>query len=655
MPDVFISYSRDNQPVAELIANSLMAEGLDVWWDGVLRAGDAYDEVIEEKLRRAGAVVVVWSKTSTKSKWVRAEATVGERHSTIVPALIEECDVPIRFELMQTANLCNWSGDRDDRNWRGLVADIRSALEAKASPKITENDNADNAPTSDNVETVFWSTIKDTHDPAELKAYLKRYENGRYIDIARRRLAALSKDEIRNASIDAQAAEIPRPLIAISIFAVAMMFGIVMLLIANAIHIGFFTWTPSAGAERLDTGAKEIGFYSAINWSLATLVLMPAAWTLIYLALASLRDAWDEMIMERMLVATDFSPVASDHKSVQTFQKHLRLFVIGGIAIVTALMVMLSMSDHAQVAGQFYGNPSETQKLDRLDSNGYPLEAANIERDWMVASFLSTPQADKVNITHNNAFALTTYIVYVGLGIGSLLSFGLVIIGVGAAFLRGVAQNYGLQIIPSITSIDRRCGFEAMQRFFGYAYTVALIGCVMIYLMGVQNLYLRSPDPSIFAFMSPDFAAFQDASNWREAVDAAIGFLFAENVAKGTRNVYAWIFGFFIFAVFIGGYLIFLRQGAFHGRSIVLNELRSDSSTLSQQLANTNEQNVIARLNAMHIWPLTQPSLRASLAIMAALIASFVFYKLGALIILGLCAVIPTLLRGAKRSTTGAP
>ncbi|MEZ5983213.1 MAG: toll/interleukin-1 receptor domain-containing protein, partial [Parvularculaceae bacterium] len=71
MPDIFISYSREDRPAAALVASSLQAEGFTVWWDAVLRAGESYDEVTEDNLRNAGAVVVLWSKRSSRSKWVR--------------------------------------------------------------------------------------------------------------------------------------------------------------------------------------------------------------------------------------------------------------------------------------------------------------------------------------------------------------------------------------------------------------------------------------------------------------------------------------------------------------------------------------------------------------------------------------------------------
>ena len=49
-PDIFISYSRDDQAVARQYADALKAEGFSVWWDTELRPGESFDAVIEQAL-----------------------------------------------------------------------------------------------------------------------------------------------------------------------------------------------------------------------------------------------------------------------------------------------------------------------------------------------------------------------------------------------------------------------------------------------------------------------------------------------------------------------------------------------------------------------------------------------------------------------------
>ena len=58
MPDIFLSYNREDQATAQRFARAFEAQGFSVWWDVTLRSGEAYDEVTEEALKTAKAVVV---------------------------------------------------------------------------------------------------------------------------------------------------------------------------------------------------------------------------------------------------------------------------------------------------------------------------------------------------------------------------------------------------------------------------------------------------------------------------------------------------------------------------------------------------------------------------------------------------------------------
>jgi TolB-like protein len=133
LTDVFLSYSRDDQATARRFAEAFEREGFSVWWDQTLRSGEAYDEVTEGALRNAKAVVVLWSKKSVVSRWVRAEATLADRNRTLVPAMIEPCERPIMFELTQTADLSKWGGEANDRTWQAFLADVRQFVGSGAA------------------------------------------------------------------------------------------------------------------------------------------------------------------------------------------------------------------------------------------------------------------------------------------------------------------------------------------------------------------------------------------------------------------------------------------------------------------------------------------------------------------------------------------
>ncbi|MGD9979411.1 MAG: TIR domain-containing protein [Hyphomonadaceae bacterium] len=135
MADVFISYSRTDADAARRFAEAFEALGMSVWWDVALRSGETFDEAIEQALKQAKAVVVLWSKASIGSRWVRTEATIADRNGTLAPVMIEACERPILFELTHTADLCHWRGDTGDKAWLAFEAVVRELVAKRAGPE----------------------------------------------------------------------------------------------------------------------------------------------------------------------------------------------------------------------------------------------------------------------------------------------------------------------------------------------------------------------------------------------------------------------------------------------------------------------------------------------------------------------------------------
>ncbi len=134
MPDVFVSYSRLDRAVARSFAESFEREGFSVWWDQAINPGEAFDQVTEQALEEAKAVIVLWSSASVKSRWVRAEATQANASNRLLPVMIEACRRPIIFELSHTIDLSNWSGDPEDPAWQSLVAGVRRLVQLAPLP-----------------------------------------------------------------------------------------------------------------------------------------------------------------------------------------------------------------------------------------------------------------------------------------------------------------------------------------------------------------------------------------------------------------------------------------------------------------------------------------------------------------------------------------
>lgn len=124
MANVFLSYAREDRAGAEAVAGALSTLGWTVWWDRTIPPGRTFDEVIEEALDQAQCVVVLWSKTSVGSHWVKAEAAEGARRQILVPALLDSARISIEFRRVQAADLTAWHGDPGDPEFRKLIESI---------------------------------------------------------------------------------------------------------------------------------------------------------------------------------------------------------------------------------------------------------------------------------------------------------------------------------------------------------------------------------------------------------------------------------------------------------------------------------------------------------------------------------------------------
>ena len=109
MSDIFLSYKKEEKAIAHIFAKALLSKHFSVWWDSKIDHGDVFDAAIQKELNSAKCVIVLWSKKSVESEWVRGEATSAKKR--LVPVLIEDVDIPVPFNLIQTANLIDWKGD----------------------------------------------------------------------------------------------------------------------------------------------------------------------------------------------------------------------------------------------------------------------------------------------------------------------------------------------------------------------------------------------------------------------------------------------------------------------------------------------------------------------------------------------------------------
>ena len=112
MSDVFVSYARSTESQARDVAQALRDSGYAVWRDDELPAHRAYADVIDERLKAAKAVIVLWSVEAAGSHWVRAEADAARQAATLVQVTLDGTLPPLPFNQIQCANLSGWDGSR---------------------------------------------------------------------------------------------------------------------------------------------------------------------------------------------------------------------------------------------------------------------------------------------------------------------------------------------------------------------------------------------------------------------------------------------------------------------------------------------------------------------------------------------------------------
>lgn len=143
MADIVISYKREEQQTARALADALRAEGWTVWWDPELRAGEHFDDAIEQAIRDAKCVIVLWSKLSTQSEYVKDEANFAKKLGKLLPVAIDTTELPFRFQGLHTVQMQDWDGSTSAAGFRSLVkqlqsrAGFRSSVPATAAPRVS--------------------------------------------------------------------------------------------------------------------------------------------------------------------------------------------------------------------------------------------------------------------------------------------------------------------------------------------------------------------------------------------------------------------------------------------------------------------------------------------------------------------------------------
>ncbi len=132
MADIFISYSSEDRERVRPLAEALEKRGLTVWWDRALAAGDDYATVIQRALDEARAVIVVWSRNSVDSPWVRDEAARARDAKRLVPIMLDQAPIPMGFGSINAEDFSAWNGGANAPQVDVLYEALKARLEGRA-------------------------------------------------------------------------------------------------------------------------------------------------------------------------------------------------------------------------------------------------------------------------------------------------------------------------------------------------------------------------------------------------------------------------------------------------------------------------------------------------------------------------------------------
>jgi Holliday junction resolvase-like predicted endonuclease len=109
---VFLSYAKADEEIAQRIADELRWRGISVWFDVYeLKAGDSIAKAIEDAISASDYLIVLLSPNSVNSVWVQKELAaalsrdLSARDITLLPVVIADCDIPLLLASYQLLDL----------------------------------------------------------------------------------------------------------------------------------------------------------------------------------------------------------------------------------------------------------------------------------------------------------------------------------------------------------------------------------------------------------------------------------------------------------------------------------------------------------------------------------------------------------------------
>ena len=189
MTDIFLSYSKYERQETQALAGRLEDLGYSVWWDTSLIAGDDYVDVILQRLDEARAVIVIWTPTSVRSRWVRSEAGRADAAKKLIPLRsrsISAHDIPPPYDMLQTIGVDNIEAITSALARQGIIPGKPEVKASKDLAKVLSE--IPEAELSRAIELEYWKAIDKSEDVADFARFKEKFPAGSLSELADRRI-----------------------------------------------------------------------------------------------------------------------------------------------------------------------------------------------------------------------------------------------------------------------------------------------------------------------------------------------------------------------------------------------------------------------------------------------------------------------------------
>ena len=562
---VFISYSSHDADLANQICAGLEDNGIPCWIAPRDVESGAYAASIIRAIRSAKALLFIASRTSGESGHVSRELERAvDAGVPILPLRIDDAEFSEELEYYLAG--MHWT-------------DLSGQSATEILPQLTERLSA------------LGHTEREARSQPEVTKQRR--------SVSERALTLLL---------------VPPPtLVGLCLSAI----GLAFLLIAAFIGIAEYRYLLDHDGLTVE---KEVGFLWAFNWSVSLILVYPAIAGIGLQALREMVRISDKLVKRRMIVDAAFRTERTGH-----IDSEIRSALRRGIGITLALAPVLFLyaawEFHTVIGQHFVSGASFPDRI--------PLTHGLHERDWSVAALLPAATAPEPSRWTVYAFSLCAYLWLVGFGTTLVLTIFISFVAFAAAIYRLSTGSNALRIIPDLRdpqgrrTFDPRCGFEIFEPLFRHSMIVVLLSFVALFLVTVQNTYLRLPDAHILDYILPN-PAFPDGP-----VAEFVGGGSDRSPLANLNGALSAAIGGMLFAMIVFGLAITLRNGARQARDLMLTKMEDQEEPMPVWLEESDRNEALARLDAMRFWPVRWLGLNKILATICLAAVSLLFHKIG--------------------------